>query len=131
MNNFRSSPYHYVPSESIAITFIVLFGLSTGKKIFFVSSFCVKSISTLPSGSLGLCYFLPHVVAVSNNLSLWYTRDRGMVRSSLVKFFTVTRGTIQNAVSFHFSFIRLLRVQLMGTLIILELLQPSWDQRHC
>jgi len=29
MSNFRSSPYHYVPSESIAITFIVLFGLST------------------------------------------------------------------------------------------------------
>ena len=102
MNNFRSSPYHYVPSESIAITFIVLFGLSTGKKVFFVSFFCVKSISTLPSGSLGLCYFLPHVVAVSYNWSLWYTRDPGMVRSTLVKFFTVTRGTIQNAVSFQF-----------------------------
>jgi hypothetical protein len=51
MDNFRTSPYHYVPSEGIAITFIVLFGLSTGKKVFFcticVSSFCVKSIATL------------------------------------------------------------------------------------
>ena len=36
MSNFRSSPYHYVPSEGIAITFIVLFGLSTGKKAFFL-----------------------------------------------------------------------------------------------
>ena len=38
MPNFRTSPYHYVPSESIAITFIVLFGLSTGKKFTFLHS---------------------------------------------------------------------------------------------
>ena len=86
------------------------------------------SISTLPSGSLGLCYFLPHVVAVSYNWSLWCARDRGMVRSALVKFFTVTWVTIQNSVSFQ-SFIHLLTIRLMG-ILILELLQPSWDQRH-
>jgi len=104
MNNFRSSPYHYVPSESIAITFIVLFSLSTGTKVFIALSasafFRVKSTSTFPSGSLRLCHFLPHVVAVSYNWSLWCTRDSGMVSSTLVKFFTITRGTIQNAVSF-------------------------------
>ena len=45
MNNFTTSPYNYVPSESIAITFIVLFGLSTGKNVFFLhylrQLFCV------------------------------------------------------------------------------------------
>lgn len=128
MSNFRTSPYHYVPSESIAITFIVLFGLSTGKKVFFctvcISSFCVKSISTLPSASLGPSCFLPHVVAVSYHWSLWCARGLWMVRSTLVKFFTLTRHTIQNSVSFHF-FIHFITVRLMGILIILELLQPS------
>ena len=108
MNNFGSSPYHYVPSESTAIIFIVLFGLSTGKIYFALSAsaLVVLNLMTL-SGSLGLCYFLPHVVAVSYDWSLRCARDRGMVRSTLVKFFTVTRGTIQNAVSFsifHFIF---------------------------
>ena len=48
MNNFRSSPYHYVPSESIAITFIVLFSLSTGKRVFIAlsaSAFFVLNLS--------------------------------------------------------------------------------------
>ena len=63
----------------------------------------LKSISTFSSASFEPSYFLPHVVAVSYNWSLWCTRDRGMVRSTLVKFFTVTRGTIQNSVSFSIS----------------------------
>ncbi|KAF8799461.1 RTA1-like protein [Phlegmacium glaucopus] len=28
-NNFRQSPYHYVPTEGVAIAFIILFGVST------------------------------------------------------------------------------------------------------
>ena len=50
MNNFGSSPYHYVPSESTAIIFIVLFGLSTGKKVYFAlsaSALVVLNLMTL------------------------------------------------------------------------------------
>ena len=79
-----------------------------------VSPFCVKSISTLPtSDSLRLCYFLPHVVAVPYNWSLWCTWDRRMVRSTLVKFFTVTGETIQNPVSFQLFSVYLLTVRLI------------------
>ena len=130
LNTFRKSPYHYVPSESIAITFIVLFGLSTGKILFFffcticVNSFVLNLSWTLPSSSLEPSYFLPHVVAVSYHWSLWCARGLWMVRSTLVKFFTLTRHTIQNSVSIHF-FIHFITVRLMGILIILELLQPS------
>ena len=52
MPNFRTSPYHYVPSQSTAITFIVLFGLSTGKKFTFLHSvrqpFFVLNLSRPP-----------------------------------------------------------------------------------
>ena len=121
MGNFRTSPYHYVPSESTAITFIVIFGLSTGKKVFIhhgVLLFVLNLSRT--SDSLRLCNFLPHVVAISYNWSLWCTRGPGMVRSTLVKFFTVTRGTIQNPVSFlfFFSLFIFLTVRLMSILII-------------
>ena len=40
ISNFRTSPYHYTPSESVAITFIVLFGLSTGK---ILDNLCISS----------------------------------------------------------------------------------------
>jgi len=103
---FRASPYHYIPIRGIAIMFIVLFAISTSEildslglcRIFTVLHFFY-------SNSRRSSCILPHVVALSYCLSLWYSRNFRVVRETVVKFWPTEPRAIRDAVCpFHIIF---------------------------
>ena len=135
INDFRTSLYHYVPSESIAITFIVLFGLSTGKNVF-ICTICVSSFCML-NPTLSRPFLVVHLGYATFYRMWWLFPTIGLCgvleivgwSGRLWSSFSPLLGSPFKIQSVFQFFIHLLTIRLMG-ILILELLQPSWDQRH-
>lgn len=95
-HNFRGSPYHYIPTEGVAITFIVLYALSTRTStiliLFGISTHSLHSYSPRAS------HLLPNVVALTNRLPVWPPRDHWLVSEIVVQLLTEPVVAFRNAV---------------------------------
>jgi hypothetical protein len=43
-NRHRDSPYNYIPTRSVAIIFVVLYGISTGNLLTTIAIFITKNV---------------------------------------------------------------------------------------
>jgi hypothetical protein len=95
-HNFRGSPYHYIPTEGVAITFIVLYAFSTRMSTTLI-------LFRIPTHSLRSCsprasHLLSNVVALTNRLPVWSPRDHRLVGEIVVQLLTESVVAFRNAV---------------------------------
>lgn len=82
---FDTSPYHYVPTESICILFVVLFSISTGR--FFSSAQSLVLTSRYRrSGACRTSRLVPSLVPLPDGHFLRLNGDRRLEWSAMVKY---------------------------------------------
>lgn len=94
-----SSLYGYTPTESVCITFVALFGASTGTE--FIQLFGGNISHEIYSIAFNTVYLFSHMVDVCNRPSGWNRRGRGMDWQTLVKPEPFSSDTVSNPVSWR------------------------------